>query len=156
MSDRRPNHRLVKKLRSYTVDEVARLFGVHKNTVRSWVKSGLPTCDRKRPTLILGAQLTSFLVARRDARKRPCRPGEIYCFRCRAPRSPAGNMVDYTPINEKLGNVTAICPNCECIMNQRVSEQRYRVLLDKLNGMSPKAWPRLGESDQCSVNSDFK
>jgi hypothetical protein len=33
--------------------EVASLFGVHKNTVREWVKRGLPTNDDRRPMLIL-------------------------------------------------------------------------------------------------------
>ena len=54
MRKRRPNYRLVKIHRNYTVEEVARLFGTHNNTVRAWVKAGLPTCDGKRPTLILG------------------------------------------------------------------------------------------------------
>ena len=35
---RRFNPRRVKIHRNYTVEEVARLFGVHKNTVRDWLK----------------------------------------------------------------------------------------------------------------------
>jgi hypothetical protein len=156
MRKRRPNHRLVKKYRSYTIDEVACLFKVHENTVRSWVKSGLPICDHKRPILILGLQLASFLAARSKARKQPCQPGEIYCFRCRAPRLPAGQMVDYTAVNEKMGNLTAICPICECLMNQRVSVARLLLLRGKLEVSCPKAPPRLGESDHPSVNSELK
>ena len=57
MGKRHPNHRLVKIHRSYTVEEIASLFGIHKNTVRGWVKAGLPTCDNKRPMLILGHDL---------------------------------------------------------------------------------------------------
>ena len=37
MKRRHPNHRLVKIHRSYTVEEIATLFGVHKNTVSHWV-----------------------------------------------------------------------------------------------------------------------
>jgi hypothetical protein len=48
-----------------TVEEVASLSGTHKNTVREWVKAGLPTCDDKRPMLILGHDLATFLQARR-------------------------------------------------------------------------------------------
>ena len=110
MRKRRPNPRLVKIHRSYTVEEVARLFGTHKNTVRAWVKAGLPTCDSKRPTLILGRELAAYLQARRTKNKRPCQPGEIYCVRCRAPKSPAGDMAEYQPITARLGNLVGHLP----------------------------------------------
>ena len=54
------NHRLVKTHRTYTVEEIASLFHVHRNTVREWVRRGLPTCDDRRPMLILGAELAAF------------------------------------------------------------------------------------------------
>ena len=61
MSKRHPNPRLAKIHRNYTVEEVASLFGVHRNTVREWVKRGLPTSDDRRPMLILGRDLVAFL-----------------------------------------------------------------------------------------------
>ena len=63
MATRHPNYRLAKIHRNYTVEEVARLFGVHRNTVREWIKRGLPTSDDKRPKLILGRDLIAFLQA---------------------------------------------------------------------------------------------
>ena len=57
---RRPNQRLVKIHRSYTVEEIARL-NVHKNTIRGWIRGGLPTIDARRPTLITGSDLRRFL-----------------------------------------------------------------------------------------------
>jgi hypothetical protein len=110
MRKRRPNYRLVKIHRNYTVEEAARLFGTHKNTVRAWVKAGLPICDSKRPMLILGRDLAGYLKARRMRNKRPCQPGEIYCVRCRAPKLPAGEMAEYEPVTEKFGNLTGILP----------------------------------------------
>ena len=97
MKRRHPNHRLVKIHRSYTVEEIAKLFGIHKNTVRHWVKEGLATVDDKRPMLILGHVLIAFLQARRVKNKQTCKPGELYCVRCRAPKSPAGDMAEYSP-----------------------------------------------------------
>jgi hypothetical protein len=47
--NRRPPRWRVKALRSYTIDEVARTLEVHRNTVRHWIKAGLPVIDDKRP-----------------------------------------------------------------------------------------------------------
>ena len=121
MSKRHPNHRLVKIHRNYTVEEVARLLSIHKNTVREWVKAGLPTCDDRRPILILGRELMAFLQTKRARNKQPCQPGEIYCVRCRAPKFPAGGMAEYRPLNGRVGNLRAICPDCNSIMYRRVS-----------------------------------
>jgi hypothetical protein len=38
MGTRHPNPRLAKIHRNYTVEEVANVFGVHRNTVRQWIK----------------------------------------------------------------------------------------------------------------------
>lgn len=61
MAKRLKNFRLVKIHRNYTVEEVALLLSVHKNTVRTWVKECLPVIDDKRPKLILGRDLSAFL-----------------------------------------------------------------------------------------------
>ena len=48
------NPNLAKINRSYTVEEVANLYSVHKNTVRNWINAqGLKTNDSLRPILIL-------------------------------------------------------------------------------------------------------
>ena len=39
------------------------LLAVHKNTLRNWLKVGLLPVDDRRPILILGRQLSSFLHA---------------------------------------------------------------------------------------------
>jgi hypothetical protein len=155
MSKRHPNPRLAKIHRNYTVEEVAGLFGVHRNTVREWVKRGLPTNDDRRPILILGRDLASFLRARRAKNKRTCKPGEIYCVRCRAPKTPAGEMVDYQPVTKTLGNLIAICSDCEAMMYRHVSLAKLEQVRGKLDITMPQALAHIDESAQPSVNSDF-
>jgi len=153
---RHPNHNLVKIHRSYTVEEAAKLFGKHKNTVRGWIKQGLPISDDKRPTLILGRELAAYLQARRTKYKQSCQPGEIYCVKCRAPKKPAAGMVEYQPITEKIGNLLAICPTCNSIMNQRVSLAKLPQFQAQIDITFPQALRHIGERNQPTVNSDLK
>jgi len=156
MSKRHPNPRLAKIHRNYTVEEVAGVFGVHRNTVREWVKRGLPTNDDRRPMLILGADLVAFLRARRVKNKRTCGPGELYCFGCRAPKAAAGDMADYQPLTATQGNLIAMCADCETIMYRRVSVAKLAQVCGKLDITLPQALPHIDESAEPSVNSDLR
>jgi hypothetical protein len=113
--------RRVKKLRSYTVNEISDLLGHHPHTVRNWLHSGLAAIDGRRPTVVRGTELHRFLDAKRTVRKRPCPPGTIYCMKCREPRRPDGNVADLRPLSAGTGNLEGICPACGKMMNRRVS-----------------------------------
>lgn len=156
MLKRHPNPRLAKIHRNYTVEEVASLFGIHRNTVREWVKRGLPTSDGRRPMLILGRDLVAFLSARRAKNKRICQPGELYCVRCRAPRAPAGDMVDYVALTATLGNLAAICSVCETMIYRRVSLAKLAQVCGKLDVTMLQALEHIGERAQPTVNSDLE
>ena len=156
MATRHPNYRLVKIHRNYTVEEIAKLFGVHRNTVREWIKRGLPTINVKGPKLILGPDLRAFLQARRVKNKWKCQPGEIYCVRCRVPRCPAGDMAEYKPITATRGNLIGICPKCDCMMYRGVNLAELEQVRGNLDITMTQALPQLGEGSGLSVNSDFK
>jgi len=97
MGTRHPNPRLAKLHRTYSVEEVARLFKLHKNTVRNWLKQGLTPIDDRRPILILGKELSRFLQERRHKAKQVCGPGRIYCSlpSAKGPGWKHGRMHDY-------------------------------------------------------------
>lgn len=156
MTKRLKNFRRVKIHRNYTVEEVALLLGVHKNTVRTWIKEGLPSIYEKRPMLILGRDLSSFLHARRVKNKRPCKTNQLYCLRCREPKVPAGNMVDYQPVTESLGNLFGICPDCETGMNRRTSLIKLVQIRELLEVILSEGLQHIVGSNQPSVNSDFR
>jgi hypothetical protein len=156
MAKRHPNPRLVKLHRNYTVEDVAGLFGTHKNTVRGWLKVGLPTSDARRPMLILGQDLAAFLRRRRTKNKRAYKPGEMYCVRCRAPKMPAGDMADYLPETDKIGMLKGICPDCDCLINRRVSVAKLDLVRGRLDITFPQAPRQVSNSNRPTVNSDFR
>ncbi len=141
--------------RNYTVEEVAILLGVHKNTVRAWIKGGLPICDKRRPTLILGAHLRTYLEGKRQSRKRKCRIDEMYCMRCRSPKRPAGDMVDLSPVSASANRLTGLCPTCGSLMNRFASDSSLERIKEKLEVCVPRSLQHINKSNLLLVNSDF-
>ena len=142
----RANPRLVKVHRSYTVADVARTLGVHKNTVGQWFEAGLQKNDDQRPILIHGSHLRSFLTDRRVKSKRKCAPGEMYCVRCRSPKKAAGQMADYVPITSTLGNLEGLCPDCDSMMNRRVRRDGVGSMKGELEITFRHGLPQVNES----------
>lgn len=147
MNKRYPNPRLVKIHYPYTIGEAAARLGKHKNTIRDWIRRGLPTCNEIRPTLILGSALRKFLESKRTTSKRPCQPGEMYCLRCRAPRMPAERMADYVPMTTTVGKLVALCPDCGTLMNQRSSIAKIERLGTLLDITIPQAQRHIVDRD---------
>jgi hypothetical protein len=119
MSNYNPN--LVKINRNYTFEELAAVFGIHKNTVATWVKSGLPCLKEMRPFLILGADARIYLKSQRDSKKQKCKPNEFYCMRCKVPTTPHDSFVEYSPISATKGRLSGFCVRCECVVNKFAS-----------------------------------
>jgi hypothetical protein len=117
---KRINPRRIKIHHSYTMDEAARLLGVHKNTVRGWINDGLEVIDDQRPFLITGHCLKSYHESKREKRRVRCKPGTIYCLKCRTGRSPAEGMVNYQPTTKTTGDLIAICNQCGTMMYRRI------------------------------------
>lgn len=154
MPARRANPQRIKLHRSYSVPELAHKLGVHKNTVRQWQSDGLKPIDTGRPALFQGKDVRTFLARRNASRKRPCKPGTIYCFRCRAPRSPALGMADYNLLTATSGNLRALCETCGGIMHQRI---RRADLVTKMHGVHVQireAPQRISGSPSPSHNCD--
>ena len=154
MGFRHPNPRLVKVHRNYSVDDIARLFDLHKNTVRSWLKQGLAAIDDRRPILVLGQELSRFLRERRQKTKQTCGPGRIYCIACRAPKVPAGNMAECTSIGPLAGNLCGICPDCDRLIYRRVNLAKIDTVRGELEITFTQPRVRIRESMAPSVNCD--
>lgn len=148
----RLNPRLAKLHRSYTVEEVARLYHTHRNTVRNWIKSGLTPIDEHRPLMIQGAILRAFLYGRRDAAKRPCAPGTLYCCRCRIPRAPAKGSVTFAPQAGRAGVLRANCELCGTRMFRRARQADLGEIMPFCTALIVQAEWHITERTQPSLN----
>lgn len=124
MARGRINPRRAKIHRSYTVAEAANLFGAHRNTVRNWIKGGLPVVKTTTETLILGCELQAFLARRQAARRRKCRPGELYCLKCREPRGARPGSLSVVQATPTSANVAALCATCGTRMHRRANLEK--------------------------------
>jgi len=156
MNTRYPSLRRAKIHRSYTVEEVAGLLGVHKNTVRRWIRSGLKPVDHLRPTILRGLEVSAFLQDRKAKGKRPCGPGEIYCFKCRTPRSPDGGFVDLEVVSPTSGRLVGLCPACGTLLFRQVNPAKINNFRGNLEITIRPAQSRLRDSLTPKLDDDSK
>lgn len=154
MARRRINPRRVKIHRNYTVVEAAETLGAHENTIRNWLEDGL-LCVPGRPTLIFGLDLLTFIERRREGARQKCRPSEMYCVRCRAPKEPAGLMADYVPNTDTSGNLKGICPTCERMIFRAVSLKQIDKIAVRLDIAFPHGRLRIRERSSPSLNCEL-
>lgn len=152
---RRRRYRLnrIKLSVSYDVHDISKLLSIHRNTVRHWLKSGLKAIDDRRPILVHGAELKSFLAEKQQSRRQKCAPGEFYCFKCRVPRKPWGDTADASAHTDKIVKLSALCSVCETEMHKTVR----RADLSKLSTVieiQSMASERISDCPNGIANSD--
>lgn len=104
----------IKKNLTYTVEELADITHAVQPTVRNWIREGLLVIDDIRPTLILGFYALDFLGKKQTKAKRQMAFNELYCMRCKDPRTPYGMMADYYPDSAFGPRLVALCGECDC------------------------------------------
>lgn len=154
MGTRHPNYRRIKMHLTYTIEELARLFTLHKNTVRAWQKAGLTPIDDGRPILFKGSVVAAFLKRRRDGAKKPCGINEIFCLPCREPKMPAAAMADYLATTATSGNLRGICPECGRLIHRRMRFDQIAKLASGLDVTHTRALPRIREAPALPVKWD--
>lgn len=149
------NLRRIKATWPYTVQEIAELFGIHKNAVLRWLKDGLQADRDRRPFLIRGDELARFLSARQTGKRRKCMATEFYCFKCRAPREGYLGIADVTVESPTLVRVKALCVICGTSINKVQSlhdlpKIKIRFHVQQLTG------EHILERASLSLNSDLE
>ncbi|MDD3434541.1 MAG: hypothetical protein PHD96_01290 [Candidatus Pacebacteria bacterium] len=121
------NINLITARRSYSVNEIASLLGIDRKTCGRWVKyDGLKVVEEgKRPILIMGTNLITFIKKRRAERKISLKENEYFCVKChRAVRARMGSERTIKTgkrigkDNREQWKKTAICDNCETQLNK--------------------------------------
>lgn len=118
---------------SYEVSEAAETLGATEPTVRRWIDNGLPVLSSKRPLLILGFELKSYLERVQAKPKRETALGAIMCMSCRKHRMPIGLMADYIPTSDTNGRLEALCGECEGVCMRFTSKASLPVLATVLD-----------------------
>ena len=147
---KRYNARAVKKHHSYTIEEAAEALGAHPQTVRAWTKRGLITLSEKRPTLILGAHLQTFLTESLTVKKRPLLPNELFCLPCGTGVIPDANLADFVEWGRGNGRLTGICPTCEALCHRFANAERLGEVAPDLDIDFRGCEPSLKEHDKAA------
>lgn len=81
------NPQKISKHRSYMVTELANQLNTCDKTILRWIAEGLRTVPgSKKPILILGNDLKTFIRQKDSKKKVRLKRHEFYCFRCKVPR----------------------------------------------------------------------
>ena len=124
----KPNFRAAKIHRTYTVGEAAKLLGVHRNTIRRWLRSdGLKKLDDRNPTMISGVEIVRFGASRKAIRF-PCGLTEAFCFKCREPRRAALLDCEIAGLTDKGCNVRMLCETCATVMHKVTPWRKMHLL----------------------------
>jgi len=149
------NLRRIRIGQSYTVQEIAELFGIHKNALSRWIKDGLRPTDQRKPYLIHGSVLAEYLRKKQSGRKQKCTPEEFYCCKCRVPRRAWENVADIKIQNEAKLFITGICAICETFVNRmgatgKLAEYQKTFTIQTIHD------ERIRETAPPTVNSDMR
>jgi Helix-turn-helix domain len=104
---------LLKSNYSYSLEQIADLYGVGIATIRRWIRvDGLKRVPHVRPYLVHSTELKSFLERRQRDRRHPCAPNEVFCLRCRLPRTPQPGTGTVEPLPNTAIRFRAECSAC--------------------------------------------
>ena len=147
------NVRLIKATWPYSVQEIAELFGLHKNAVLRWLREGLTVDRQQRPFLIRGDDLARFLTARQTARRRKCAETEFFCFKCHVPRPAFLGIADIVMESPTRMRVTALCAICSTPVNKMQAPRNLPKIRSNFE-IQQMSGEHLADCTERSLNSD--
>ena len=152
---RKYNTRRISRNRSYTIQEITELFGLHKNSVLIWLRTGLKKIDCQKPYLINGGDLVDFLEAKKKKRRQKCKPNELFCLKCKSPRLSKPDCIQITERNIYRLKISGRCQICNTKMFKDASVQR-RSEIEKTFAIIQQPQKHISVCNDSSLNSDIQ
>lgn len=121
---KRANPMAVKAALTYDIYEAAKALGKTPATIRSWIKDGLPVMSSRKPYLISGEAIRSYLREKYKAAKRPLGQNEFFCPGCRDARQPVGMAATVWPMQNQTVLLKGVCITCGCTCTRMISKSR--------------------------------
>ncbi len=118
--------RLIRRDYTYSVEEVAALFGITSHTVFRWIsREGLKRIPGTKKYFVHSSDLHAFLEEKNARNKQPCAVGEIYCCKCHEPRKPKLASLNSQKMPNKTIRISGRCGVCNTRMNTFVSFKKW-------------------------------
>ena len=101
---------------AYRIDELAAVYGINKKTCLRWIDEGLKTVPgRKKPILMRGGDIKTFIRQKNSKRKFKLEPNEFNCLKCKAPRRAKRGTITESGDTRK-----GICRVCNSKMTRKI------------------------------------
>ena len=110
----------ISNLLCYSIEDICNLYvnrKLHPQTVRKWIKNGLPVIDNHKPVLVHGSDLKYFLGKINDKHHFELNFDKFYCFSCKEPHVPYNRTI-YIEHKQKCILAKAICSKNKKVMNK--------------------------------------
>jgi hypothetical protein len=151
---RRYDIRRIRPTMSYSVQEIAETFDIHKSAVLNWIKQGLKIIDHHKPYLVYGETLVHFLRDRKDKKLQVCKPDEFYCCKCRKPQRSQENLVTIEIISPHRIKIMGQCWICQTKLFRAASTKNL-AYFQKIFSVSSLAEEHIYDCLNVSVDSEI-
>ncbi len=131
---------------TYSVYEIAEMYGIVSDTVFRWIRNeGLKRNEASRKYFVHGSELANFLERRNGKNKKPCNEGEMFCCKCRTPKTPKPKSLKPKKLANKTVRVYGRCSVCNTKMNKVVSGKKWIEKHPLYPGKNASTKPHSGE-----------
>ena len=118
--------RSIRQQYTYSVYEIAELFNITPDTVFRWIRNeGLPRIIGSKKYFVHGSDLHTFLYKKNQKHKKSCKPDEIYCCKCRAPKTPNPNSINVLHLANGTFRAVGLCNVCMSKMGKVISPKSW-------------------------------